>query len=67
MILKFMPFKNQFFIWNLKNVINKKAPLYLAVEKGYIEIVKLLINNNKLDINYINILYEKLIKFMLKY
>ena len=33
-----------------------KTALYLAVEKENIEIVKLLLTNDKLDINIINIL-----------
>ena len=36
------------------NVIYKTA-LYLAVEKENIEIIKLLLTNDKLDINLINI------------
>ena len=33
-----------------------KTALYLAVEKGNIEIIKLLLSNDKLDINILNIL-----------
>ena len=40
-----------------------KTALYLAVEKENIEIVKLLLTNDKLDINIINILNIFFIKF----
>ena len=40
-----------------------KTALYLAVEKENIEIIKLLLNNDKLDINIINILNIFFIKF----
>ena len=42
--------------------------LCLAVEKENIEIVKLLLTNDKLDINIVNILINNnLIKFKIKY
>lgn len=31
-----------------------KTPLYFAVEKGNIEVIKLLLANDKLDINVLN-------------
>ena len=37
-------------------MIYYKTALYLAIEKENIEIVKLLLTNDKLDINVINIL-----------
>ena len=40
-----------------------KTALYLAVEKENIEIVKLLLNNNQLDINFLNIFNIFYIKF----
>ena len=46
----------------LYNIIYKTA-LYLAVEKGNIEIVRLLLTNDKLDINLLNILNIFSIKF----
>ena len=46
----------------LFNIIYKAA-LYLAVEKENIEIVKLLLTNDKLDINLLNIIYIFFIKF----
>ena len=36
-----------------------KAPLYIAVEKAKIEIIKLLLSCNKLDINLLNIFKNK--------
>lgn len=40
-----------------------ETPLYIAVKNKYIEIVKLLLSKNDIDINYINILvHKKLIK-----
>ena len=38
-------------------MINKSA-LYLAIEKENIEIVKLLLTNDKLDINILNIFHN---------
>ena len=40
--------------------INFKTVLYLAIEKENIEIVKLLLMNDKLDINVLNILLNVL-------
>ena len=37
------------------NIYIDKTALYLAIEKGNIEIIKLLLKNNELDINCINI------------
>lgn len=46
-------------------LMTNKAPLYLAVEKGNIEIIKLLLTSDKLDINFLNILYNFFIKFLI--
>ena len=40
-----------------------KTALYLAVEKENLEIVKVLLTNDKIDINIINILFTFIIKF----
>ena len=44
-----------------------KTALYLAVEKENIEIIKLLLNNDELDINLLNILNIFYIKFKILY
>lgn len=36
------------------NFLLNKTPLYFAVEKGNIEVIKLLLANDKLDINVLN-------------
>ena len=51
-----MKFKNKYFNEIILNILNKTA-FYLAVEKGNIEIINLLLSNDKLDINIICILY----------
>ena len=37
------------------NFLLNKTPLYFAVEKGNIEIIKLLLQNNEIDVNILNI------------
>lgn len=39
----------------INKYFNGKTAFYYAVEEGYIEIVKLLLTNNKVDINLLNI------------
>ena len=49
-----MPFNtihNHIIQWNSKIIWFSKTALYLAIEKENIEIVKLLLNNDQLDIN----------------
>ena len=41
--------------------------LYLAVEKENLEIIKLLLSNDKIDINILNIFINIFIKFTIKY
>ena len=41
-----------------------KTPFYYAIEKGNIELVRLLLTNEKIDINILNILYLILIYFI---
>ena len=55
-IIFFNYIQNHIFQWNFNIIMIFKTALYLAVEKENIEIVKLLLTNNKLDINIINIL-----------
>ena len=50
----------------LYNIIYKTA-LYAAIEKENIEIVKLLLTNEKLDINILNIFKYIFLKFYYKY
>ena len=52
---------NNFFLWNLNNIfqwnlkyINKTA-LFLAVENENVEIIKILLAFDKLDINTLNV------------
>ena len=40
-----------------------KTALYLAVEKENIDIIKLLLTNDKIDVNIINIYFKFIIKF----
>ena len=54
--------QNHIFQWNLKKK-NYKTALYLAVEKENIEIIKLLLNNDKIDVNIPYILILNFIKF----
>ena len=42
---------NHIFQWNFNKLIINLTALFLAVEKENIEIVKLLLTNDKLDIN----------------
>lgn len=55
-------FKNIIFN-DILNYINKR-PLFLAIKKNDIEIIKLLLNNKKLDVNIKNI---KTIFFLMKF
>ena len=55
-IISFNRIQNHIFQWNFNIIIIYKTALYLAVEKENIEIIKLLLTNDKLDINIINIL-----------
>ena len=41
--------------------------LYAAIEKGNVEIVKLLLTNNKIDVNIINIPNIYLLKYLTLY
>ena len=43
-----------------------KTTLYIAVEKENIEIIKLLLTNDKTDINKINVLYNQKFQYNLK-
>lgn len=43
---------------NLKICINNISPLQKAVEKNDIELVKLLLQNEKIDINLVNIFFS---------
>ena len=43
-----------------------KTALYCAVEKENIDIVKLLLTNDKIDVNILNILFIFYIKFKIK-
>ena len=54
MEFKIIPFNE------IQNNIIYKTALYLAVEKENIEIVKLLLTNDKLDINLLNIFFNNL-------
>ena len=54
--------KNYIFQWD-SDIWFHKSALYLAVEKENIEIVKLLLTNDKLDINILNILNIYFITF----
>ena len=51
-----MIFQNNIFQSNSDKIIFHKTALYLAVEKENIEIIKLLLTNDQLDINLLNIL-----------
>ena len=62
-IISFNEIQNHIFQWNFNIIIICKTALYLAVEKENIEIVKLLLMNDKLDMNIINILNIFFIKF----
>ena len=53
--LYFDEIQNHIYQWN-KKIKFYKTPLYLVVEKGNVEIVKLLLANNKVDVNVKNIL-----------
>ena len=57
-----MKFKIKYFneIFFLKNY---KTALYSAVEKENIEIIKLLLSNDQIDVNYLCILILNFIKF----
>lgn len=64
---------------NIKNYYDADSPLILLIEKGYIELAKLILNNRSLNINYTNsigfdilsvsIIYEQFdfAKLILKY
>ena len=54
-IMFFNDIQNHIIQWNLDKIIICKTELYLAVEKENIEIVKLLLTNDKLDINVLNV------------
>ena len=43
------------------------TPLHLAVKKGYIEIVKLLLTNDKIDVNLPYISFHIFIEFKIIY
>ena len=49
--MSFNTIQNHIFKYNFNIKIIYKTALYLAVEEGNIEIVKLLLTNDKLDIN----------------
>lgn len=49
-----MELKNKYFYVIL--LLSYQTPLYLAVKKQDVEIVQLLLANEKLDVNYLNIL-----------
>ena len=38
----------------IRSICSKKTVLYFAVEKGYNKIVKILLSNNKIDVNVVN-------------
>ncbi len=38
----------------IRSICSKKTVLYFAVEKGYNKIVKILLSNNKIDVNIVN-------------
>ena len=40
---------------NVKNYYNADSPLILLIEKGYIDLAKIILNNKSLDINYVNL------------
>ena len=61
--MSFNVIQNHILQWNFNILLIYKTPLYLAVDKGNIEIIKLLLNNDKLDINFLNILNIFYIKF----
>ena len=50
----FLLYLKQIISVKLKKIVFNKSPLFLAVEKGNIEIVKLLLTNYNLDINTIS-------------
>ena len=58
-----MKFKIKYFNEILKKKKNYKIPLYFAVEKENIEIIKLLLSNDKIDVNILYILILNFIKF----
>ena len=50
-IISFNTIQNHIFEWNFNVICINKTALYLAVEKENIEIVKLLLMNDKFDVN----------------
>ena len=56
-IISFNVIQNQIFERNFNIIYIYRTALYTAVEKENIEIVKLLLTNEKLDINVLNILF----------
>ena len=54
-IISFNDIQNHIFECNFDIIAIYKTALYLAVEKENIEIVKLILMNDKLDINFLNI------------
>ena len=62
-IIYFNQIQNDIFQYNYHIIDSYKTALYLAVENENIEIIKLLLTNNRLDINVLNILYLFFLKF----
>ena len=62
-IISFNWIQNHIFERNFDIIIIYKTAFYLAVEKESIEIVKLLLTNDKLDINVLNIFHNFYIIF----
>lgn len=56
-----MKFKKLIILWNLEFYYFYKTALNFAIEEKNLEIVKLLLSNNKIDVNIINILYNILL------
>ena len=50
--------QNHIFEYSFYILIIFKTALYLAVDEGNVEIVKLLVTNDKLDINFLNIFHN---------
>lgn len=55
--MHFNGIKNQIIQWDSKDYIFYKTALFLAVEKENIDIVKVLLMNDKIDVNICNIYY----------
>ena len=46
-------------------IMFNRSPFYLAVERENIEIIKLLLTNDKLDVNYLYILFYLFLRFVI--